>query len=172
MTEPAPPDLTEPLLTQTKLAVWAQESPLSDATLADSIIESVSVLLRLYGDRNWTMETIHPRARDIGYIVAKDYYINPEQLRQSTTGIIQQAPDNSVLNGLNFTDAQKAELASLADVTPDTIEGLFTMEITRGPVETHQPINDGTVYVYDTRGAWPIPYTTVPDGVVFQPEVV
>ncbi len=159
MTEPAPtPAPTDPLLTPQRLSTWAQETPLSDPALADLIIEAVSVLLRQFGSPTWTMETLPPRARDIGYIVAKDYYLNPRQLRQETTGPLQESVNNSVLNGINLTEEQKAELASLTTTTPGQVDGLYTLEWTRGAVETNQQHARRDVLIYDTRGEWPIAY--------------
>lgn len=172
MTTPPPAAPTDPLLTLPRLAVWAQESPLLDIPLADLIIEAVTVLLRQYGDPTWTTETLPPRARDIGYIVAKDYYLNPRQLRQETTGPLQESVDDSTLNGINLTDAQKAELASLAVTeAPGEVDGLWTMGWTRGPVETNRRHPHGTVIIYDTRGEWPIEYLDESEGFVFEPEV-
>lgn len=170
MTTPAPAPI-EPLLTLPRLATWAQENPLTDVALADLIIEAVSVLLRQYGDPTWTQQTIPPRARDIGYIVAKDYYLNPRQLRQETTGPLQESVNNSVLNGINLTDEQKAELASLVvGGDPGEVDGLFTLEWTRGPVETNRRQSRRDVLIYDTRGEWPIPYLDETENFAFQPD--
>ncbi len=173
MTTPAPTDVsTEPLLTTARLSTWAQENPLQDPALADLIIESVSVLLRMYGSPAWTMQTLPARARDIGYIVAKDYYLNPRQLRQETTGPLQESVNNSVLNGINLTEEQKAELASLVtDGAAGEVDGIWTMGWTRGPVETNRSRTRGTVIVYDTRGEWPIEYLDESENFVFDPEV-
>ena len=155
----APPAPTEPLLTQARLSTWAQEAPLADPDFADLIIEAVSVLLRQFGDPSWVVETLPPRARDIGYIVAKDYYLNPRQLRQETIGPLQESVNNSVLNGINLTEEQKAELASLVTDGPvGEVDGLFTLEWTRGPVETNRNVGRRDVLIYDTRGGWPIAY--------------
>jgi hypothetical protein len=173
MTEPAPLP-TEPLLTQAKLSIWAQEGPpLDDPALADEIIEAVSVLLRMYGDPYWEISTLPARARDIGYIVAKDYYLNPRQLRQETTGPLQESLDNSVLHGINLTDEQKAELASLSSTEPPgTFDGLWSFSTTRDDPLIHSGRNSrgGTVVVYDTRGEWPIEYLDGADVIVFVPE--
>jgi hypothetical protein len=139
MTEPTPPPITDPLLTLARLAIWAEEyEGLERVEFATQIIESVSVLLRTYGDPFWELSNIPPRARDIGYIVAKDYYLNPRQLRQETTGPLQESLDNSVLNGINFTEEQQLELARLADNATGQVDGLWRFSTTRGPVETHQ----------------------------------
>lgn len=168
MTEPLP---TDPLLDLTRLALWAQERPLSDPEFADVIIESVTVLLRQYGDPTWTTATLPARARDIGYIVAKDYYLNPRQLRQETTGPLQESLNNSVLNGINLTEEQKSELASLAADTPGTYDGIWSISTTRGPVEMHRDHRIGNVIIYDARGGWPVEYLNGEDAIVFQPEV-
>lgn len=172
MTTPAPDTVsTEPLLTQARLSTWAQEKPLQDPDLADLIIESVSVLLRMYGSPAWTQQTLPPRARDIGYIVAKDYYLNPRQLRQETTGPLQESVDNSVLRGINLTEEQKAELATLVlDAPAGAVDGIWTMGWTRGPVETNRSHTRGTVIVYDTRGEWPVEYLDESENFVFTPE--
>ena len=155
MTEPLP---TEPLITANRLAIWAQESPLADPVFADVIIEAVSVLVRHYGSSAWTAANIPPRARDIAYIVAKDYYLNPRQLRQETTGPLQESLDNSVLNGINLTDEQKAELAGLATDAPGEYDGIWLLGWTRGPVETNQRVAGENILAWDTRQAWPIEY--------------
>lgn len=168
MTTPVP---ATPLLTKERLAVWAQERPLLDDEFADLVIEAVTTLLRLYGAEAWTAETIPPRARDIGYVVARNYYLNPGLLRSETTGPITETRAESVLQGIELTDAQKAELNSMAstgDVTPD---GIWTLGFTRGPVETDR-LNDrpANVVLWDTRGGWPIEYLNEEDAVVFEPE--
>jgi hypothetical protein len=170
VTTPTPPAPTDPLLTLPRLAVWAQESPLQDVPLADLIIEAVSVLLRQYGDPTWTIATLPPRARDIGYIVAKDYYLNPRQLRQETTGPLQESVNDSTLNGINLTDAQKAELAAMVVDAPNEVDGLFTLGFTRGPVETNRRHRRRDVLIYDTRGEWPIPYLDESENFAFQPD--
>lgn len=168
MTAPLP---TEPLLSTERLAVWAQERPLLDIELATAIIEAVSVLLRQYGKPEWDSATIPPRARDIGYIVAKDYYLNPRMLRQETTGPLQESVHDRALNGINLTEDQKAELAVLANGAPGAqVDGLWSLSITRGPVETHRENRHGSVIVYDTRGGWPIEYVDTSDVVIFTPE--
>jgi len=166
VTAPLP---TEPLLSTERLAVWAQERPLLDLELATAIIEAVSVLLRQYGSAEWDSATIPPRARDIGYIVAKNYYLNPRVLRQETTGPLQESLDASVLRGITLSDEEKAELAALANQVGQ-VDGLWSMGITRGPVETHRTQRHGTVVIYDTRGGWPIEYLNTEDVVVFTPE--
>ena len=164
MTEPLP---TEPLLTADRLALWAQQRPLDDPEFADLIIEAVTVLLRQYGSALWTQATIPARARDIGYIVAKDYYLNPRQLRQETVGPLQESVDNSVLTGINLTLEQQAELAAMVTDTAGEYDGIWTLGTTRGAVETNQRGRHGTVLVWDTRGAWPIEYLDGEDAIVF-----
>lgn len=166
MTDPLPLP-TEPLLTKVKLAVWAQEDPLDDPALADEIIAGVTTLLRMYGDPYWEMSTLPPRASDIGYIVAKNYYLNPRLLRQETTGPLQESVDDRALTGLDLTDEQKAELARLVPDAAGTFDGLWRIETTRGPVETHRRGRYGTVLVWDTRGEWPIEYLDGEDRIVF-----
>jgi hypothetical protein len=171
VSEPVPPEITLPLLTLPRLAVWAEEyDGLERPEFAAQIIESVSVLLRTYGDPFWDVTTIPPRARDIGYIVAKDYYLNPRQLRQETTGPLQESLDNSVLNGINFTEEQKLELARLADDATGQVDGIWRFSTTRGPVETHRRGIRGEVLIWDTRGEWPISYLDPDEAWVFLPE--
>ncbi len=162
MTEPTPLP-TEPLLTPERLALWAQERPLADPEFADLIIEAVTVLLRQYGSPYWTMATLPPRARDIGYIVAKDYYLNPRQLRQETTGPLQESVNDNTLNGVNLTEEQKAELAGLIPDAAGTFDGVWTMGFTRGPVETNRKPSSSNVILWDTRGGWPIEYMSTDD---------
>lgn len=167
MTLPVLP--TDPLLTKERLGIWAQERPILDPELADAIIEAVSVLLRMYGDAAWTAASIPPRARDIGYIVAKDYYLNPRQLRQETTGPLQESLDNSVLNGITLTDEQKAELAALVPNEPGTSDGLWTLGFTRGPVETNRLIHEPNVLAWDERHGWAIEYLDPSDADAMTP---
>lgn len=170
MTEPAPLP-TEPLLTPERLGQWAQETPLSDPVLAGLIIDAVTALLRLYGDSYWTVATLPQRASDIGYFVAKNYYLNPRLLRQETTGPLQESIDDRALTGLDFSQEQKDELASLVDGSPNSAgDELFTMGFTRDDPFTHSGNKHGTVVVYDTRAGWPIEYLNTEDVVVFLPE--
>ena len=170
MTSPDPGP--EPLLTQERLSLWAQERPLLDPAFADLVIDAVSTLLWKYGSDDWTQATLPSRARDIGYIVAKDYYLNPRQLRQETTGPLQESVNDSVLNGINLTQEQKDELATLVDDKPNEVDGLWSMGFLRGEESTiysgrRRP---GNVIVYDTRGGWPIEYLDGTEAVVFEPE--
>ena len=168
MTEPAPLP-TGPLLTTERLAVWAQERPLADLELASAIIDAVTVLLRHYGSSTWDIATLPPRARDIGYIVAKNYYLNPRLLRQETTGPLQESIDAAALRGINLSEEEKAELAGLAGSVGE-VDGLWTLGITRGPVETHRTNRNGTVVIFDERGAWPVEYLVPEEGWVFFPD--
>jgi hypothetical protein len=168
MTAPLP---TEPLLLKPRLAVWAQQDPLEDEALADAIIDAVSTLLRHYGNDYWTTANLPNRARDIGYFVAKNYYLNPRLLRQETVGPLQESIDARALTGIDLTDEQKAEVASLAGNVVGEVGGLWALQTTRGPVETHRQRRHGTVVVYDTReNGWPIEYLNTEDVVVFTPE--
>lgn len=171
MTTPDP--ILEPLLNSDRLSSWAQERPLLDPDFADLIIDAVSTLLREFGDPTWTPETLPSRARDIGYIVAKDYYLNPRQLRQETTGPLQESANDTVLNGINLTEAQKLELAGMVTTAPSGgVDGLWSLPMLRG--------DDSTIYararrptgviVYDTRGEWPIEYLDSDQNFVFEPE--
>lgn len=170
MTEPAPLP-TEPLLTPERLGQWAQETPLADPVLAGLIIDAVSALLRLYGDAYWEAATLPQRASDIGYFVAKNYYLNPRLLRQETTGPLQESIDDRALTGLDFSQEQKDELASLVDGSPNSAgDGLFTMGFIRDDAFTHSGNRHGTVVIYDTNAAWPIEYLDTEDVVVFLPE--
>lgn len=156
MTELVPPQT--PLLTQERLAIWAQERPLADPDFADLVIEAVSTLVRQYGSETWEPETLPPRARDIAYIVAKDYYLNPGLLRSETTGPITETRAEAVLQGLSLTPEQQAELHTLALTADVAVDGLWTLGFSRGPVETHRRRPHGTVLIWDTRGAWPIEF--------------
>lgn len=168
MTTPAP---VTPLLTKERLAVWAQERPLLDPDFADLVIDAVSTLLRLYGADEWDSETLPARARDIGYIVARNYYLNPGLLRSETTGPITESRAEAVLQGIELTDAQKAELRALAATGGVTPDGIWTLGWTRGPVETDRLSGrPNNVLVWDTRGGWPIEFLNEEDGVVFEPE--
>jgi hypothetical protein len=166
MTEPLP---TEPLLVQDRLALWAQERPLLDPDFADLIIEAVSVLLRQYGSALWTAQTIPARARDIGYIVAKDYYLNPRQLRQETVGPLQESLDNSVLGGIRMSEEYQAELAGLATDAAGQFDGIWLMGFTRGPVETDRTYRGENLLAWDERHAWPIEYLAEEDADAMTP---
>jgi hypothetical protein len=166
MTTPLPP-----LLDKDRLAIWAQERPLLDPEFADLVIDAVSTLVRGVGDAAWTAETIPPRARDIAYIVARDYYLNPNLLRSETTGPITETRAEAVLQGIQLTDAQRAEIEALVTAAPDQLEGIWSLSFTRGPVETSRRVYPNNVVVYDERGGWPIEYLTEDEGVVFEPPV-
>ena len=171
MTEPTLPPITEPLLTMPRLQVWAEEyDGLERPLFAEQVIEAVSIALRTHGDPYWTLANIPPRARDIGYITAKNYYLNPRQLRQETTGPLQESLSDSTLTGIDFTDAQKAELAALATNQPGEFDGLWRFSTTRGPVEMHPRGRRGEVLVWDTREEWPISYLDPDEAWVFIPE--
>ena len=160
----------DPLLSTERLATWAQQRPLEDPEFAALVIEAVSTLLRHHGNSEWTMSTLPPRARDIGYIVAKDYYLNPRLLRQETTGPLQESIDAAALRGINLSEEQITELQSLAGNAPGQVDGLAILETTRGPVETYRNTRPRNVVLFDSRGAWPIEYLNEEDAVVFFPE--
>lgn len=172
MTTPAP---LPPLLTQERLAVWTQERPLLDPEFADLVIDAVSTLVRQYGQSDWLAETMPARARDIGYVVARNYYLNPGLLRSETTGPITETRAEAVLQGIELTESQKAELAGLASA-PTGEEGtlgdagLWGFSTTRGPVEMVGKARPGNVVVWDTRYGWPVEYLDPSEAVVFVPE--
>jgi len=156
MTDPVQPRTM--LLTKERLAIWAQQRPLLDEDFAELVIEAVSTLVWRYGDSDWEPETLPPRARDIAYVVAKDYYLNPTLLRSETTGPITETRAEGVLRGLTLTPEEQAELQDLAANTEVSADGVWTLGFTRGPVETNRRRAHGTVIVWDTRGEWPIEY--------------
>ena len=161
----------EPLLNQNRLALWAQERPLLDPEFADIVIDAVSTLLRQYGSAAWTAETVPARARDIGYIVAKDYYLNPGLLRSETTGPITETRAEAVLRGLELTLEQQVELQQLAGAAATTpVDGLWVLETTRGPVEMHPQAQYRNLVMWDTRGGWPVEYLREDEAFVFMPE--
>lgn len=172
MTEPAPLP-TDPLLTAERLGGWAQESPLTDPAWASIVIDAVSTALRDVGNAYWTLETLPTRVRDIGYFVARNYYLNPDLIRQESVGPLQETRDNKVLQGIEFTDSQRAEIIRLAgaEVT-GPVDGLWAMSFTRGPVETGQRNSAGNVVIWDTRGGWPIEYLDGEEAVVFDDPVI
>lgn len=161
------PLATDPLLTLERLALWAQENPLSNPEFAGLIIEAVSVLLRRVGNPLWDLATIPPRARDIGYIVAKDYYLNPTQIRQESVGPLQETRDNKVLTGVAFTPTQEEEIRAIAAEETGGKATLWTLGFTRGPLETGQHDYTSDYLLWDGNGAWPIAYLTEEDAVVF-----
>lgn len=166
MTTPAPaPEL---LLTKEKLSVWAQERPLLDLDFADLVLDAVSTLLWTYGDEAWTAETIPKRARDIGYIVARNYYKNPDLLRSETTGPITETRAEAVLQGVDLSDDQKAELAQLA-TTPATgdADGLWAFSFSREPQMYAGRRQPGNIVLWDTRAGWPIEYLHPDDAFAF-----
>lgn len=172
MTTPElPPD--EPILTTARLAVWARENPLEDPDFAELVCDAVSTLLREKGSPYWTVTDIPRRARDIGYFVARNYYLNPDLLRSESTGPTSETRAELVLTGIEFTPEQEAEIGRLADVVGDQVfGGLSIISTTRGPMETGRRRRGGTTYVYDERGAWPLPYLTNEENFVFEPDGV
>lgn len=158
MTEP-PPLPTDPLLTLVILGRWAQETPLADPDFAELVIATITTLLRNYGDPYWVLATLPDRARDIAYFTARNYYLNPDLVRQESTGPIQTTLDNKVLQGIDFTEDQIREIQSLATVsTTSPSSGLWAMSFTRGPVETSQSVRSSNIVLWDTRGGWPVEY--------------
>lgn len=161
MTEPLP---TEPLLDLNRLALWAQENPLTDPAFAALVVDAVSTLLREVGSKTWTMATLPKRAADIAYFVARNYYLNPDLTRQESLGPIQTTLDNKVLIGVDFTEDQRAEIRALATDAPGEVDGLWTLGWSRGPLETGQRNLAGNTVLFDTRGGWPIEYLTEEQG--------
>jgi hypothetical protein len=171
------PDLppAEPILDTARLAVWARENPLEDLPFAELVCEAVDNALRDKGDPYWTRENIPRRARDIGYFVARNYYLNPDLLRSESTGPTSETRAELVLTGIDFTEEQILELERLAapDVEGDNrFGGLSVISTTRGPLETGRRRSSGDTYVYDERGAWPLPYLTNEENFVFEPDGV
>jgi hypothetical protein len=74
-------------------------------------------------------------------------------------GPLQDTIDNKALTGIDFSDAQKTELAALANTESDVaVNGLWSMSMTRGPVETGQLDRSRNIVIWDTRGGWPIEF--------------
>ncbi len=170
MTAPVYP--TDPLIDAQRLSLWAQERPLQDLEFAEAVIDAVSTLIRSAGSALWSAATIPARARDIACIVARDYYLNPGQLRSETIGPLTETRAESVLRGLSLSEDQRAELAGLAaDVDPTAgVDGLWTLSTTRGPVEMSRTRVGGNVVIWDTRGGWPVEYLDESEAVVFEPD--
>jgi hypothetical protein len=167
-----PPLPTEPLLTLPVLARWVQENPLSDPDFGELVLDTITTLLRHYGDAYWTQATLPARARDIGYFTARNYYLNPDLARQSSVGPLQDTIDNKALTGIEFSESQQAEIAALANDTPEEgVSGIWSMSFTRGPVETGRRNAAGNVVIWDTREGWPIEYLHGDDAFAFEPEV-
>lgn len=158
---------TEPLLDVEKLGVWCQERPITDPEFAELVLDAVTTLLRQYGSPLWTTETLPKRARDIGYFISRNYYLNPDLLRSETVGPIQENRAEAVLQGIEFTEAQQAELASLVTEGTGVIEGLWTVSTTRGPVEMSRNVRRPNIVLWDTRGGWPIEYLHPDDAGAF-----
>lgn len=168
MTEPLP---TEPLLTQSRLSLWAQERPLLDPEFADLVLDAVSTLLRQHGDPTWEAATVPARARDIGYVVAKDYYLNPGLLRSETTGPITETRAEAVLRGLELSDVQIAELQQLAGANPGAeVDGLWSFGFTRDDSMIHKNTRPRNVVIFDTRETYGIEYLHEDEAIVFWPE--
>lgn len=177
MTSPELPPL-DPILDTARLAIWARENPLEDQEFAELVCEAVDNALRDKGDPYWTRENIPRRARDIGYFVAANYYLNPDLLRSESTGPTSETRAEIALTGIDFTEDQIAELERLAnpDIEGDQkFGGLSVLSTSRGPLETGQRNRGrsrGDTYIYDERGAWPLPYLTNEENFVFEPDGV
>jgi uncharacterized cupin superfamily protein len=118
------------------------------------------------------MATLPKRARDIGYIVAKNYYKNPDLLRSETTGPITETRAEAVLQGVQFSDDQQAEVAGLVTTTDGNAQSpLWTMSFGREEMIYSSARRPGNVIVYDNRGGWPIEYLDGDEAWVFEPEV-
>lgn len=146
MTNPAPPPLNEPLTTLQELAVWVQEPeiPEDKIAFATNILMGVAVVIRMAGSIYWTHDDVHPRAKLLADIKAKNFYEHPTGATSETVGPLSERYLDEVVEQFKLSDAEALLLASLVtpgeepdgDGTLDT--GLWTLSTTRGPLETHQ----------------------------------
>lgn len=147
----------DPLFTTAEMATWAQRTP--DEVAADPfatvVIEAASHLIRDYGLASWTAGNVPYRAKLIGLLLARNYYVNPDRENSSNVGPIGSRLVDDVVRGLNLTDEEKAELAALAAAEtgqPDT-SGLWVQSTTRGDMETDmRPRYAATRYAQDSNG--------------------
>lgn len=147
------------LITLVELAGISQVSEIdAEDWYANWICESVSVLLRDYGDPTWTPLTLPKRAKIIGLLVAKRTYTNPDNEIRSQVGPLGSSVQAIDAAGMRLTETEKAELAAIAAGTVDSTGGsLWVQPTNRGRVET------GPVVVYTTTAdhpdsSWGVPY--------------
>lgn len=159
LSEPAAVEApTGPLLTIAELSIWAQRDIDADDPFANSVIDAASMLVRLYGSANWTIESAPPRAKLIATLMARDYFKNPDRITSEGVGPLSERRIDDVARGMVVTDAEKAELAALAAGSPIVQPAgggaeLWSITTTRGVVEMDRgrPVG-GTRYAYDSNG--------------------
>lgn len=172
VTEPLPA-LNTPLTTPQQLAVWLglPQIPPDKADFADQILMGVAVVIRMAGDPKWTIDNIHPRAKLLADIKAKDFYQHPNGEQSETVGPLSSRYIDDVMLRYKLTEDEETLLAGLVDhdgdpTTPNEgIPGLWVMSTTRGPVETHQgsvgvltvPWWRGSSFPYYAEGAFGSP---------------
>lgn len=145
--------ITEPLVSIGELNAWLPGRNIATGDVfATTILNAASLLVRDAGNSEWTPTTVPPRAKLIATLLAKNYYLNPEGILAETTGPLSERKIDDVVRGMVLTDAEKEELAALADkVIPGSAGGA---EIYVIPTENlggsiSRPL---TRYVYDSNG--------------------
>jgi len=165
MTDFAP---TQPLISIQALRSWTQDQSIAaEDPFAMCVLMGVSIRLWQYGNPDWTAMTLPREARLIGELKAKNYFQHPTGASREQVDVLSETFVNDVLLGLTFTETEQAELAQFAKPADGAVNiGLWVLEVTRGPLETHANDPRGTAYYQDS---WASPFPLLPEGYFLGP---
>lgn len=168
MTTPLP--TPDPLITVADLATWVQQDIEFDDPFANTLIEACSLLVReAVNQPTWGPDDAPAAAKLICAMLAKRTFVNPDAEVATTIGPISARVVEDFARTLEFTPAEQARLASLAEQYAGTAEhfgGLFTIATTRSvPGEALDDIlawEAGPLFDRD-GGGWSIPWLAAGD---------
>lgn len=156
------PGVSEPLITVAELEIWTQNAPgsLVGDPFAQAIIGGVSLLVREAGSLDWTVDTVPDRARLIAILVAKNYFLNPTELKSEGTGPLSESRD--IVQHMELAEDQKAILAQLAGEPDPTAQGKGLWVQPTAPA--YRSVYAEDVFVTDQSGTdWMIPWARIGD---------
>lgn len=157
------------LLTVADLRGWTGDDIEDDDALALNILAAVSIKLWQYGDKDWTRQTLPREAKLIGDIKAKNFWQHPDGAKSEQIDVLSSSYVNEVLLQLVFTDAEIDELQRLGggDGSVPAGVGVWSLTVTRGPLETHGGGYRGATHYQDS---WDSPFPLLADGYFLGPQ--
>jgi hypothetical protein len=89
---------------------------------ADEVLRQASNLVRRWGNPDWTVEDVPPRAADIALQVAYRTYTNPDGASQKSVGDLSVSFSRTGLQGAMYlTKDEKRDLRRLSGISAATV---------------------------------------------------
>lgn len=151
---------SDPLFTVDEMQDWTPGRTIApDDSFALVLIAATSLVIRDAGDSAWTAATVPERAKLIAILLARDYYVNPDQLISETTGPLTERRVESVVRQITLNEEEKDILAKLASKPLPSKGQLFTITMVRGAA-----LEEPAYHVTDSSGTdWEIPWLNPED---------